>query len=92
MKLGLEVENSFKSDIKRVCRRGILGRDEIEGVVERLLHRVPLAAKHKDHKLTGTLRAFRECHIKPDLLLIYKISGKTLHLVRLGSHSELFKK
>ena len=92
MKLALEVENSFKSDIKRVLRQGILGRDELENIVERLLHRVPLAAKHKDHKLTGDLRAFRECHIKPNLLLLYKIAGKTLYLVRLGSHSELFKK
>ena len=50
-----------------------------------------LTKKYKDHQLTGKLKEFRECHIKPDLLLIYMIEDNTLKLVDIGSHSELFK-
>lgn len=53
----------------------------------------PLAEKHRDHALAGNWKDHRECHLKPDLLLIYKLpDGETLRLVRLGSHSELFAK
>lgn len=49
-----------------------------------------LAPKHRDHALTGQWREFRDCHIGPDLVLIYrKPDADTLQLVRLGSHSEL---
>lgn len=51
----------------------------------------PLEIRHRDHDLTGNWAGYRECHIKPDLLLIYKKSeSDTLRLARLGSHSELF--
>ena len=49
-----------------------------------------LPAKYKDHDLIGNYKGFRECHIKPDLLLVYKKEGEYLQLARLGSHSELF--
>jgi mRNA interferase YafQ len=49
-----------------------------------------LAARHRDHALTGDWKDHRDCHLKPDLLLIYRKSDpNTLQLVRLGSHSEL---
>jgi mRNA interferase YafQ len=51
----------------------------------------PLPEKNRDHALGGEWRDYRECHLKPDLLLIYrKPEPKVLQLVRLGSHSELF--
>jgi len=51
---------------------------------------LPLAEKHRDHALTGDWKDHRDCHIRPDLVLIYrKPDAKTLQLVRLGSHSEL---
>jgi mRNA interferase YafQ len=51
----------------------------------------PLEPRHRDHDLTGDWIGYRECHIKPDLLLIYrKVSDDQLILARLGSHSELF--
>jgi len=50
-----------------------------------------LSEKHRDHALSGEWRDYRECHLKPDLLLIYrKPDSQVLQLVRLGSHSELF--
>ena len=52
-----------------------------------------LPAQYRDHELAGDWKKHRECHIKPDLLLIYnKPDDATLRLVRLGSHSNLFKK
>lgn len=51
----------------------------------------PLPEKHRDHALSGNWKDHRECHLKPDLLLIYKLPDTgTLRFVRLGSHSELF--
>ena len=50
----------------------------------------PLEPRHHDHALGGAWKGFRDCHVKPDLLLICQKSGKDLlRLVRLGSHAEL---
>jgi mRNA interferase YafQ len=50
-----------------------------------------LPERNRDHALGGDWKGFRDCHIKPDLVLIYEKSPNTLSLARLGSHSELFK-
>ena len=55
-----------------------------------LLCGVELVDKYKDHQLKGDMKDFRECHIKPDLLLIYMIDNDTLKLIDIGSHTELF--
>jgi len=55
-----------------------------------LANDMPLEHRYRDHALTGDWRGCRECHIKPDLLLIYHADGNMLQLVHLGSHSELF--
>jgi mRNA interferase YafQ len=49
-----------------------------------------LAAKYVDHSLTGNWMGYRDCHVKPDLVLIYKIDSQILKLARIGSHSEVF--
>lgn len=59
-------------------------------IIEKLAKSKSIEAKYSDHPLSGNWKGHRECHIKPDLLLIYKIEVDTLRLVRLGSHSELF--
>ncbi len=61
-------------------------------VVFKLLNGIELDYKYKDHQLKGALKDYRECHIKPDLLLMYAIVDDILELVNIGSHSELFKK
>lgn len=59
-------------------------------VVEALANDRPLEPRHNDHALSGEWGDYRDCHVKPDLLLIYQKSGDDiLRLVRLGSHSEL---
>jgi mRNA interferase YafQ len=50
----------------------------------------PLPHRYKDHPRGGDWKHFRDCHIEPDWLLIYKIDGDDLHLVRTGTHSDLF--
>ena len=59
-------------------------------IVYNLLCSIELVGKYNDHQLKGDMKDFRECHIKPDLLLIYIIDNDTLKLVDIGSHTELF--
>lgn len=50
----------------------------------------PLPSRYKDHELGGEWKHFRDCHIEPDWRLIYEVKGDGLHLVRTGTHSDLF--
>lgn len=88
----IERTSRFKRDYKRESR----GRHRtcldavLTPVVEALASDRPLEGRHHDHSLSGEWGDFRDCHVKPDLLLIYQKSGTDiLRLVRLGSHSEL---
>jgi len=65
---------------------------ELRKVLLALSNKERLAAKYRDHKLTGKLAGWRECHVKPDLLLLYSIDTDNglLILGDLGSHTELF--
>jgi mRNA interferase YafQ len=88
----IERTSQFKRDYKREAKgphRATLERNFIE-IVTTLANDQPLAEKHRDHALTGDWKDHRDCHIKPDLVLIYrKPDDEVLQLVRLGSHSEL---
>ena len=66
----------------------------LDGVVDLLRRGIPLEEKYRDHELIGSFKGFRECHIKPDWLLIYLIENDilTLTLVDTGTHSDIFKK
>ncbi|WP_375640341.1 MULTISPECIES: type II toxin-antitoxin system YafQ family toxin [unclassified Bartonella] len=83
---------SFRSDLKRESKgryANTLEKDLLL-VVKALAENEPLKAHWRDHALTGQWRNCRDCHIKPDLVLIYrKPNTKTLGLLRLGLHSEL---
>lgn len=62
----------------------------LEGIINLLAEDKPLPPNAVDHPLSGTLNDCRDCHVKPDLILIYrKPDDHSLELVRLGSHSEL---
>jgi mRNA interferase YafQ len=79
----------FKKDLKRYeHRKDVL--KEFNEVLKFLLSQTELPEKYKDHDLSGNFVNYRECHIKPDILLIYKIDERLLYLYRIGSHSELF--
>ncbi len=84
--------SQFKRDYKREAKgqhRATLDTD-LMLVVKTLMSDMPLAERHRDHPLTGDWKDHRDCHVKPDLVLIYrKPDAATLQLVRIGSHSEL---
>lgn len=87
----IEVFNSFKRNAKKHFEHLI--STEWAEVVTCLVQRVPLPDKYRDHALTGNLKGFRDCHVKNDLVLLYKIShdDQTLELHYLDTHSEIFK-
>ena len=59
-------------------------------IVKALANDLPLEPRHRDHALTGDWKDHRDCHVKPELVLIYrKLDDEVLQLVRLGSHSAL---
>lgn len=88
--LTLEYSTQFKKDFKKITRLPIPDILEVGNIIAQLQRGETLPAKNVDHPLTGNWLGFRDCHIKPDLVLIYRVAGDTLQLARIGSHSELF--
>ena len=89
MPLSIRQSTRFRQDAKRLRRQGAdLGL--LETIVNTLVNQTPLAERHRDHSLVGNWKGYRECHIQPDWLLIYRIEAGELQLVRTGSHTELF--
>ena len=88
----IEPTGQFKRDFKREAKgphRQTLQVDFAD-IITALANDLPLAGKHRDHALTGEWKDHRDCHVKPDLVLIYRKPGAdVLQLVRIGSHSEL---
>jgi mRNA interferase YafQ len=89
----IERSSVFSRDYKREAKgrhRATLDA-ELMSVLTALANDQPFQPRHRDHDLSGDWAGYRECHVKPDLLLIYrKPDASTLRLARLGSHSELF--
>jgi mRNA interferase YafQ len=88
----IEVTGQFKRDYKRELKGQHRTTIEIElqATIALLATDQTLDMRYRDHALTGDWKDHRDCHIKPDLVLIYrKPDSDTLQLVRLGSHSEL---
>lgn len=90
----IERSTAFKRDYKRIKATPRYGKNLdllISSVVEFLLADETLPGRNRDHALSGNWDGYRECHIKPDFLLIYnKPDQYILRLARPGSHSELF--
>ena len=84
---------AYKKAYKLMKKRG-LNISLLDEVVDLLRQGRQLEERYRDHELTGDLAGFRECHIKPDWLLIYLIENDilTLTLIDTGSHSDLFRK
>lgn len=89
----IERSSLFKRDYKRKRKgqhRATLD-DVLVPVLAALSNDKPLEPRHRDHELSGDWKGYRECHVMPDLLLIYrKYGAELLRLARLGSHSQLF--
>ena len=90
-KLDIVPSNRFKKDLKLAKRRGY-DLSLLEETVEKLARREQLPQKNHDHDLAGDFIGFRECHIQPDWLLVYRIVEEELilFLLRTGTHTDLF--
>lgn len=91
MKYKIKFTSAFKQGYKLMKKRGA-DLTALDDVLEQLGNGIPLAPKYRDHELSGNFKGFRECHIKPDWLLIYFIEDDilTLTLAQTGTHSDLF--
>ena len=80
----------LKRDVKLAQKRG---RDTgcLRTVIETLAQGQTLPAKYRDHQLKGAFKDCRECHLEAHWLLVYRIEGNVLQLVRTGTHSDLFR-
>jgi mRNA interferase YafQ len=81
--------NAFKREFKLMTKRG-KDPSKFQEVASMLIREIPLQTEHRDHKLQGSYLGSRECHIEPDWLLIYTISGNEIIFERTGTHSDLF--
>lgn len=81
--------SKFKKDFKLCEKRGF-DMALLENVIDTLRIPSKLPLHNRDHFLTGDYASYRECHIQPDWLLVYRVTGDELHLVRTGTHSDLF--
>ena len=89
--LNLKASSQFKTDFKKyIHNKPVL--EEFKEVVKILRNRNKLLEKHVDHSLGSKYKGMRECHLKPNALLIYYVNEEshTLYLERIGSHSKLF--
>ncbi|MCP1660866.1 type II toxin-antitoxin system YafQ family toxin [Neisseria perflava] len=83
-----EMSNAFKRDLKKHYL-SLIGEAWTEVSVCLLYARL-IPEKYRDHPLTGNFSGFRDCRIKPDLVLVYRLSDEAVELHRLGTHSDLF--
>jgi mRNA interferase YafQ len=85
--------NRFKKSLKKIEKSNQHNLSDIKNLINDIAHNKKLDIKFKDHKLHGELSKLRECHIKPNLLLMYEKDKKNLILVLIdiGSHNKLFK-
>ena len=82
----------YKKSLQKYLKVKKFSISKLESVIIKLQNRIPLDEQYKDHQMKGKLSYQRECHIYPDILLVYQIieDKLILILVNLGSHSELF--
>ena len=89
--LEIVLSNKFRKDLRLAARRGY-DLEKLNEAVEVLAKEMPLPEKFRDHELIGDYAGFRECHIQPDWLLVYRYYHEELilFLLRTGTHSDLF--
>ena len=80
---------AFRKDVKRADKRG-KDMAKLRAVILLLLEDAPLEARYRDHPLKGAWQGYRDLHIEPDWLLLYRMTETELLLARTGTHSDLF--
>ena len=89
MKYTVKPTSKFQKDLKRIQKRGYDMR-LMTDIIKKLANGEILPPKNRDHNLSGNYSNCRECHIAPDWLLIYQISGEQCFFARTGTHADLF--
>ena len=84
-----EFSHRFKKDLKKYQHKHSILK-ALDDVLKLLLSETKLPEKYLDHPLSGNYYGYRECHLKPDTLFVYRTDDKNVYLSRIGSHSELF--
>ena len=87
--LNVRYSTKFKKDFKTCVKRGYK-MALLQQAIDTLRIPASLPAKNRDHNLSGNHSGYRECHIEPDWLLIYKQTDDELRLDRTGTHADLF--
>ncbi|EKE13303.1 MAG: Toxin-antitoxin system, toxin component, RelE family [uncultured bacterium] len=82
--------SAFRKDYKRIKAQG-KDVQKLAELMDRLQNEETLEPKYKDHELKQNWKGYRECHVSPDWLLVYKIDRDTIFFVRTGSHSDIFE-
>jgi mRNA interferase YafQ len=81
--------SQFKRDVKKATKRG-KDTTKLRTLLQLLIDGKQLPASYLDHPLKGEWKNYRDAHIEPDWLLIYKIEGNDVLLVRTGTHDDIF--
>ncbi len=79
----------FERDVKLAQKRG-KDLSKLRDLLTILIEEKPLPIRYRDHPLKGDWIGYRDAHIEPDWLLIYRVAGSDLYLVRTGTHADLF--
>ncbi|MDG4868705.1 type II toxin-antitoxin system YafQ family toxin [Guyparkeria sp. 1SP6A2] len=82
--------SQFKRDVKRLQKRG-KDMAKLRDLLGLLIEQAPLPESYQDHPLRGNWNGYRDAHIEPDWLLLYRVDGDELYLTRTGSHPDLFQ-
>ena len=82
----IETTRQFDKDLKTI---GLMA--ELNDVLHALINNTPIPAQYRDHALQGNLSPYRECHLKPDLLLAYQLTDDAVKLIAIDNHNNLFK-
>ncbi len=84
-----ERSGAFRRDVKRAQKRG-KDMPKLRTLIQLLLEQTPLPERYRDHPLKGAWTGWRDAHIEPDWLLIYRVAAGALLLARTGTHADLF--
>jgi len=84
------LSGAFKRDVRKAQKRG-KDTGKLRTLMALLIDEKPLPERYRDHPLKGAWAGFRDAHIEPDWLLVYRIEGDELQLARTGTHSDLFE-
>jgi mRNA interferase YafQ len=91
-KYNIKTTNQYRKSFRSLKHSGVFDQKKLDQVIDCLSEGLALPSKNRDHKLKGKWSGYRECHVQPDFLLIYKKEKDLLILVlvNIGSHAELF--